>query len=202
MSQPVIQYIVEGYKNILVRLAVTIIVITITQILWRYKFTSTTQINSVVFQNLWLTCAYFVTTIVTGIMFIILYFRAENDVRDKGILGFFVFILFLAFTIISAFNLESESLFFFFLPIGFAAAVLIVDWQLNKAGLKGLQGSHWFSFDFAVLIGVSMVAILQYLNGAPNTASPNNLIYGFGAGATAFQLIMANIVFNPTNYFE
>jgi len=198
MSQPVIQYIAEGYKNILARLAVTIIAVTIAQTIWRFSFASTTPLNCIVFQNLWLTCAYAVTTIVTGIMFIILYFRSEKDVRDRGIWGFIVFALFLIFTIVSAFNLKSESPLFFFLPIGFAAAVLIVDWQLNKAGLKGLQGSHWFAFDLAVLVGVSTVVILQYLNAAP----PNDLIYGFGAGATAFQLIMANIVFDPTNYLE
>ena len=188
------------YNKVIVRLGVTILAVIITQLCYKKYLSSLDNDQTIlylVFQNLWLTCAFAVTTLVTGVMFICIYLTANPKVRKKGLIVFPVFLLFFITTYIFATNIGSKKEWLIFIPVAFAFLVLIVDMILSQAGLEKLK-KNYLPFDLAIFIGVLVVAILQIVNKNGNLS----LIYGFGGGASAFQLIMANIVFNPSNYIQ
>lgn len=77
--------------------------------------------------------------------------------------------------------------------------VLYYDSRLHKTGYFCLS-SHWEavrSFDIAIALAivftVALAGVVEHIHG-------NGLGAGFAAGATAFQLFLANIVFDPKHY--
>ena len=191
------QGLVDLYKMILVRLCVTVVAIVATCVYWRLAYSTPKAGDFIVFQNLWLACAYGISSILTGILFFAVFFGEDGKAKNVGIFGFFIFPFFVVICILSIIYRSSSSFFFYILPLVVAIIVFFNDWVLSDAGLKGLQDKKWISFDIAVITGILAVLILQKSIGS---AVPDELVYGFGGGGAAFQLIMANVVFDPDSY--
>lgn len=198
--EKIIKLVIKGYRNVIIRGVVTIVTITFTHFIYTYYISKSHTTGTVLyatFQNTWLISAYIITTLITGVMFICIYRTATGEVKNAGLWGLFALIFFIILTVIAIFKIHSSSKLLIFIPPVCAFIVLLVDYKLSKAGLERLK-QVYPPFDLGVLIGVLAVAILQMIN---KNTDPN-LIYGFGGGASAFQLIMANVVFDPSNYLQ
>lgn len=191
------QWIIKQYSKWLVRLLITILAVIITQLVYMYYVKQAFPMTPVCFQNLWLICAYFITILITLVLFICIYFTTNSEIRETGFLGFIALIIFIIILGFCLGNLDSSSKVLIFIPPIFVGIIFFIDYKLSKSGLCQLR-KVYFSFDLAVFVGVLMVAILQLININDNPI----LVYGFGGGASAFQLIMANIIFDPLNYIQ
>lgn len=194
------------YKNWKIRLIITMIIVVIIALIWHFGF-SPQQGKYSELQNLWLLGAYFVSFFITGILFFSVHFNTyqntsiNDKVKDALAVGVIFLLVDLAALLVAFLCFHSNSPLLFIIPIVFAGTVFWLDHLLSKAEIPGLANEKWRYFDVAVLTGVSAVAILQWamvtIDGVPE-----QVVNGFGGGATAFQLIMANIVFDPEAYLK
>ena len=159
-------------------------------------------------------CSVLVSLIVTGFYFVYLYFKAKNIIDTKGFIIIMIFLfLLLAISvirdlmpnrvlidIISAFKKHKYSSLALFI----AASVLIIDMFSIGSSLKNNNYSRdiysqVILFDWSILLALAGVLLVSMTLSSFGILKPNEVIY-FEAGASAFQLIVANLAFDLSLY--
>ncbi|MCG2709947.1 MAG: hypothetical protein Q8N12_02765 [Thermodesulfovibrionales bacterium] len=86
------------------------------------------------------------------------------------------------------------------LAIAISIYILVMDYLLKESGYFPLVTNSWnfvFEFDIGIIIAVVLVVIFGHLIEGIHGKF---VAAGFIGGATVFQLLIANILFNPIYY--
>lgn len=177
------------------------VVIIIFTIWWFFIFKSVTEEN---LDTVWCLSGLITTTLITGIIFIKQIFIEGLKIRVERLKGIgiltFIFCLFLVLVCGIGIVIFPHKDFPWISPLVSGTtiivplAVFIIDWRLKETGYYPIMEMEWdfvSLFDAGVLTGVVTVNLLKKVIKLPA---------GFVGGAAAFQLIVANILFDPIPY--
>lgn len=159
------------------------------------------------FQNIWIFAGFIITLLITGFsLFRITYNSFDKRVPELKPVIAFCSLGFLALIVLVAFGLGSGMLHnwptfvFHLLAIAISIYIFEMDYLLKKSGYFPLVTNSWnfvFEFDIGIIIAVVLVVIFGHLIEGIHGKF---VAAGFIGGATAFQLLIANVLFNPIYY--
>lgn len=159
------------------------------------------------FQNVWIWISMVIATFLTFVIIVYVIFRSlrKNAIDLGEVLGGLIAlsllsVLTLLYPWLEFINLNADPLTFQVASIIVAGSILMTDIQLKESGCFPKLEDQWQSvwvFDMSILIGIivviGMCALFESSYGT-RTAG------GFSGGAITFQIILANLVFDPELY--
>jgi len=182
------------YESVWIRLGLTLIIIVITVLVYKI-------VKGVSYNNLWLICSFGVTFVITGVIFLTINFpkNKSNDLADERVVLYVVSGILFAIFLVSLIKFwrpsEFNTLILNLLAVLISVLILGVDCYLVRSGRFPRLREIYFPFDLSVVVGVSVVVVLDLIG-----EHILGIMSKLGGGAAAFQIIMANLVFDPRNY--
>jgi hypothetical protein len=195
-------------KNFFVRLAVAAMTIaSVVFYLHKVPLDLNNNIDHVFFyQNIWLYSSFIVAFAITGLIFVYVVWMSFDFVvpilKGPAILAFIITLL-LGFLLLIPFigpGLNRHPFEFHLVAVAIPVFVFIIDWRFEKTGYFPEMKEKWEfvrTFDLGVIFGtLSTFFICWVLENGQGL----QLSSGFAGGAITFQLIMANLLFDPAIY--
>lgn len=166
-----------------------------------------TEESSAAFQNIWIFAGFMITFLITGFSLVsIIYNSFDKRVPNLKTVVAYCGIGFVGLLVLIVFGLGSgmlqkwDTLSFHTLAIGISLYIFFMDYLLMKSNYFPQIANNWdsiFEFDLGVVAAIVSVVLFGHFIG---TIHGKPIEAGFIGGATSFQLLIANVLFNPLYY--
>ncbi|MBI4684466.1 MAG: hypothetical protein HY755_04640 [Nitrospirae bacterium] len=187
------------------RIAIGIIIIVVITIMTLQKISD--EPSTRYFQNIWIFAGFIITLLITGFSLLHITYNSFDKLVPalKPViafcgLGFLALIVLVAFGLGSGMLQNWPTFVFNLLAIAISIYIFVMDYLLKKSGYFPLVTDSWnfvFEFDIGIIIAVVLVVIFGHIIEGFHGKF---VAAGFIGGATAFQLLIANVLFNPIYY--
>lgn len=156
------------------------------------------------YQNVWLYAGFLVSFAITGFLVVYIFSKSFDikvpRLKTPALLALLVAVLLLVLLSFGLLYIHARPLAFHLIAVVTTILMYLMDWGFKHTTYFPKLNDAWGfvnTFDLSIIAGTAGTVVLSHFiekSQGPMMAS------GFAGGAIAFQLIIANLVFDPALY--